>query len=231
MRAPPQPPPGPLPTHTPGPPAPQPPPGPDSPCCLVLPGPFSVLRYHSAGAGRGMGAPSRRSGRPQRITPVPPAPCRLTYETPEGRKEVKTRAVALTVPAYVAADLVAQQSSVAAEALKVSAAPPWARNRLVRPPPRPLMRPGLRSRGGQAGLDGLHRRSYNGRHPARQTAPSHPLTPSCPPALRRAWTTRRWAPSPWPTQSRPSARTGWTSGATCRVRGCLCVCVCVVMGG
>ncbi|KAL4430008.1 hypothetical protein ABPG77_004378 [Micractinium sp. CCAP 211/92] len=49
---------------------------------------------------------------------------KLTYDTPEGRKEVKTRAVALTVPAYVAADLVAEQSAVAAEALKSLDYPP-----------------------------------------------------------------------------------------------------------
>lgn len=37
---------------------------------------------------------------------------------------MKTRAVALTVPAYVAADLVAEQSAAAAEALKVWAPAP-----------------------------------------------------------------------------------------------------------
>lgn len=46
--------------------------------------------------------------------------CRLSYDTPAGPKEVRTRSVALTVPAYVAADLVAAKAPAAAEALKAS---------------------------------------------------------------------------------------------------------------
>ncbi len=34
---------------------------------------------------------------------------RLTYDTPDGQKTLKARCVALTVPAYVAADLLQKQ--------------------------------------------------------------------------------------------------------------------------
>ncbi|KAI7846430.1 hypothetical protein COHA_000043 [Chlorella ohadii] len=48
---------------------------------------------------------------------------KLTYDTPAGRKEVRTRTVALTVPAYVAADLVADKAPAAADALKSALRP------------------------------------------------------------------------------------------------------------
>jgi hypothetical protein len=44
---------------------------------------------------------------------------RLVYDTPQGRKELRARSVALTVPAYVAGDLLQQQCPSAAAALKV----------------------------------------------------------------------------------------------------------------
>jgi oxygen-dependent protoporphyrinogen oxidase len=44
---------------------------------------------------------------------------RLAYDTPQGRKELRARSVALTVPAYVAGDLLQQQCPSAAAALKV----------------------------------------------------------------------------------------------------------------
>ena len=44
---------------------------------------------------------------------------RLVYDTPQGRQEVRARTVAMTVPAYVAADLVEEQAPSAAAALKV----------------------------------------------------------------------------------------------------------------
>lgn len=49
---------------------------------------------------------------------------KLSYDTPAGPKEVRTRSVALTVPAYVAADLVAAKAPAAAEALKSLDYPP-----------------------------------------------------------------------------------------------------------
>lgn len=50
----------------------------------------------------------------------------LTYRTPEGVKDVKARAVALTVPAYTAADLVRRDCPDASLALKSLDYPPVA---------------------------------------------------------------------------------------------------------
>jgi len=41
------------------------------------------------------------------ISKLPDGPYLLKYETPEGPTEVRARTVALTVPAYTAADLIA----------------------------------------------------------------------------------------------------------------------------
>eukprot|EP00887_Chlorella_sp_A99_P001230 scaffold14.g1230.t1 len=49
---------------------------------------------------------------------------RLVYDAPEGRREVRARVVALTVPAYVAADLVRREAPDAAAALKSLDYPP-----------------------------------------------------------------------------------------------------------
>lgn len=51
---------------------------------------------------------------------------KLQYETPEGPKTLRSRTVALTVPAYVAADLFEKQSAKAAEALRSFDYPPVA---------------------------------------------------------------------------------------------------------
>ena len=48
----------------------------------------------------------------------------LLYDTPEGAKEIKTKSVALTVPAYVAADLVRRNAPDAAQLLKDIDYPP-----------------------------------------------------------------------------------------------------------
>lgn len=52
-------------------------------------------------------------------SPAHPLLHRLSYDTPAGPKVVRTRTVALTAPAYVVADLVADKAPAAAEALKV----------------------------------------------------------------------------------------------------------------
>lgn len=70
---------------------------------------------------RAKGGPHACRGILTALLPTPnQPPRRLTYDTPAGRKEVRTRTVALTVPAYVAADLVADKAPAAADALKVS---------------------------------------------------------------------------------------------------------------
>lgn len=57
----------------------------------------------------------------------------LLYDTPEGIKEIKSRSVALTVPAYVAADLVRRESPDAASLLKDIDYPPVAAVSLAYP--------------------------------------------------------------------------------------------------
>ena len=57
----------------------------------------------------------------------------LLYNTPEGMKEIKTRSVALTVPAYVAADLVRRECPDAAAFLKGIDYPPVAAVSLAYP--------------------------------------------------------------------------------------------------
>ncbi|KAI3427137.1 hypothetical protein D9Q98_007074 [Chlorella vulgaris] len=49
---------------------------------------------------------------------------KLAYDTPQGQKEVRARTVALTVPAYVAADLIQDQVPAAAAGLKSLEYPP-----------------------------------------------------------------------------------------------------------
>ncbi|KAL4855297.1 Protoporphyrinogen oxidase [Chlorella vulgaris] len=49
---------------------------------------------------------------------------KLAYNTPQGQKEVRARTVALTVPAYVAADLIQDQVPAAAAGLKSLVYPP-----------------------------------------------------------------------------------------------------------
>jgi len=48
----------------------------------------------------------------------------LTYDTPDGQKQIQTRSVALTVPAYIAADLLQQDCAAAAEKLRSFDYPP-----------------------------------------------------------------------------------------------------------
>lgn len=48
----------------------------------------------------------------------------LLYDTSDGQKRIRTRSVALTVPAYVAADLLQQDCSAAAEKLRGFDYPP-----------------------------------------------------------------------------------------------------------
>lgn len=58
---------------------------------------------------------------------------RLTYDTPQGQKEIRTRTVALTVPSYVASDLLRDVSSVAADAIGNFDYPPVAAVTLAYP--------------------------------------------------------------------------------------------------
>ena len=48
----------------------------------------------------------------------------LTYDTPDGQKQLKTRTVVLTVPAYIAADLLQEASAAAADKLRGFDYPP-----------------------------------------------------------------------------------------------------------
>ena len=48
----------------------------------------------------------------------------LSYDTPDGQKQVKARSVALTAPAYVASDMLQQQCPAAAQQLKSIDYPP-----------------------------------------------------------------------------------------------------------
>lgn len=57
----------------------------------------------------------------------------LTYDTPQGQKQVVTRTVALTAPAYVAADLLEANSAAAAAALRQLDYPPVAAVTLAYP--------------------------------------------------------------------------------------------------
>lgn len=57
----------------------------------------------------------------------------LLYDTPEGVREIKARSVALTVPAYIAADLVRRESPDAASLLKDIDYPPVAAVSLAYP--------------------------------------------------------------------------------------------------
>ena len=57
----------------------------------------------------------------------------LRYDTPEGQQELVTRSVALTVPAYVVADLVRPQCPDASDALRSLDYPPVAAVTLAYP--------------------------------------------------------------------------------------------------
>lgn len=57
----------------------------------------------------------------------------LSYSTPDGQKQIKTRAVALTVPAYIAADLLQQDCAGAADKLRGFDYPPVAAITLAYP--------------------------------------------------------------------------------------------------
>lgn len=57
----------------------------------------------------------------------------LTYDTPDGQKQVRSRAVALTVPAYIAADLLQQDCAGAANQLRGFDYPPVAAISLAYP--------------------------------------------------------------------------------------------------
>ena len=57
----------------------------------------------------------------------------LTYDTPDGQKQIKTRSVALTVPAYIAADLIQQDCATAAQKLRGFDYPPVAAISLAYP--------------------------------------------------------------------------------------------------
>lgn len=57
----------------------------------------------------------------------------LLYQTPEGSREVHARSVALTVPAYVASDLVRRECPDAASFLKAIDYPPVAAVSLAYP--------------------------------------------------------------------------------------------------
>jgi oxygen-dependent protoporphyrinogen oxidase len=58
---------------------------------------------------------------------------RLSYDTPEGRREVRARAVALTVPSYTAAELIKSAAPAAAAALESFDYPPVAAVTLAYP--------------------------------------------------------------------------------------------------
>lgn len=48
----------------------------------------------------------------------------LVYDTPDGQKQLKTKSVALTVPAYIAADLLQDHCTAAADKLRGFDYPP-----------------------------------------------------------------------------------------------------------
>ena len=78
----------------------------------------------------------------------------LLYDTPDGVREVKTRSVALTVPAYVAADLVRRECPDAASFLKGIDYPPVAAVSLAYPKSS-LRRDRLDAQGDLSGRIGL----------------------------------------------------------------------------
>jgi oxygen-dependent protoporphyrinogen oxidase len=83
---------------------------------------------------------------------------RLQYNTPQGPREVRTRTVALTVPSYVAADLVRGASAAAADALSSFDYPPVAAVTLAYP--ESALRPDrLDAAGNLPGFGQLHPRS------------------------------------------------------------------------
>lgn len=57
----------------------------------------------------------------------------LTYDTPDGQKQIRSRSVALTVPAYIAADLLQQDCAGAADKLRGFDYPPVAAISLAYP--------------------------------------------------------------------------------------------------
>lgn len=83
---------------------------------------------------------------------------RLTYDTPEGKQQVRARTVAMTVPSYVAADLLRPVSSTAADALSSFDYPPVAAVTLTYP--ESALRPDrLDANGNLPGFGQLHPRT------------------------------------------------------------------------
>lgn len=82
----------------------------------------------------------------------------LTYDTPEGKRQIRTRTVAMTVPSYVAADLLRPVSPVAAKALSSFDYPPVAAVTLTYP--ETALRPDrLDANGNLPGFGQLHPRT------------------------------------------------------------------------
>lgn len=75
----------------------------------------------------------RTSWKLQQVTKNKDNTFSLSYSTPDGQKQIKTRAVALTVPAYIAADLVQQDCAGAADKLRGFDYPPVAAISLAYP--------------------------------------------------------------------------------------------------
>jgi len=82
----------------------------------------------------------------------------LIYDTPQGQQQVKTKCVALTVPSYIAADLVADKAAGAAEKLRSLDYPPVAAVTLSYP--ETAIRPDrLDAQGALPGFGQLHPRT------------------------------------------------------------------------
>ena len=83
---------------------------------------------------------------------------RLQYDTPDGPKQVKTKTVALTVPSYVAADLLRPVSAAAADTLAAIDYPPVAAVTVSYP--ESAIKPGrVDAQGGLPGFGQLHPRT------------------------------------------------------------------------
>lgn len=84
------------------------------------------LRMLTDAIGRNVKDTVRVNWKLASITRTPAGTFTLVYETPEGKQEVVTRSLLLTVPAYVAADLIQPVAPAGAEALRTLDYPPVA---------------------------------------------------------------------------------------------------------
>ncbi len=82
------------------------------------------MRKWSANHVRHTSALCRTSWKLQSVSKNKDNTFALVYDTPDGQKQLKTKSVALTIPAYIAADLLQDHCTAAADKLRGFDYPP-----------------------------------------------------------------------------------------------------------